>query len=153
MLTKISLGVAAVMVSSACVKNQYDLQMRLLSEGKEISAPRVIVREGEKATIIEESANKKTQIDILAKELQNSIALDVNVRTSETGQTGSLVHTGSFLINVTPNEKAQINFNKDQTDSTKFISTFEITAKKRETAPQLTTAGNSTLTRRVNDLK
>ncbi|MEN9810622.1 MAG: hypothetical protein RLZZ488_2189 [Pseudomonadota bacterium] len=153
MLTKISLGVAAVMVSSACVKNQYDLQMRLLSEGKEISAPRVTVREGEKATIIEESANKKTQIDVLAKELQNSIALDVNVRTSETGQTGSLVHTGSFLINVTPNEKAQINFNKDQTDSAKFISTLEITAKKRETAPQLTTAGNSTLTRRVNDLK
>ncbi|MEY3901947.1 MAG: hypothetical protein RL189_1253, partial [Pseudomonadota bacterium] len=108
MLTKISLGVAAVMVSSACVKNQYDLQMRLLSEGKEISAPRVIVREGEKATIVEESANKTTKIDILAKEVQNSITLDVNVRTSETGQTGSLVHTGSFLINVTPNEKAQI---------------------------------------------
>lgn len=153
MLTKISLGVVAVMVSSACVKNQYDLQMRLLSEGKEISAPRVVVREGEKATIIEETGNKKTQIDILAKEVQNSIALDVNVRTSESGQTGSLVHTGSFLINVTPNEKAQINFNKYQSDSSKFISSFEITAKKREANQPLTTAGNSSLARKVNDLK
>lgn len=153
MLTKISLGFAAVMVSSACVKNQYDLQMRLLSEGKEISAPRVIVREGEKTTIVEESANKTTKIDILAKEVQNSITLDVNVRTSETGQTGSLVHTGSFLINVTPNEKAQINFNKDQTVSSKFISTFEITAKKKESVQPITTAGNSNLTRKVNDLK
>lgn len=153
MLTKISLGVVAVMVSSACVKNQYDLQMRLLSEGREISAPRVTVQEGLKATIIEESGNKTTQIDVLAKELQNSIALDVNVRTTESGQTGSLVHTGSFLMNVTPNEKAQINFNKYQTDSSKFISTFEITAKKRESVRPLTTAGNSNLTRRVNDLK
>lgn len=153
MLTKISLGVVAVMVSSACVKNQYDLQMRLLSEGKEISAPRVIVREGEKATIIEESGNKTTQIDILAKELQDSIALDVNVRTSENGQTGNLVRTGNFLLNVTPNEKAQINFNNDQSDSSAFISSFEITAKKRESKQPLTTAGNSALTRKVTDLK
>lgn len=53
MVTNISLGAAAVIVSDACIKNQRDLKMQLLSEGKEISAPRVIVREGKKATIIE----------------------------------------------------------------------------------------------------
>lgn len=153
MLTKFSLGAAAVVVSSACVKNQYDLQMRLLSEGKEISAPRVIVREGERATLIEESGNKMTQIAILPREKNNAITLDVSVRTSEKNETGSSVRTGNFLLHVTPNEKAQINFQKDQTDNSKFLETFEITAKRMDSNRSLSTAGSAALIRKVIDLK
>jgi hypothetical protein len=130
MLNRFTASVSAMLFLGACAKNQYDLQFRLLSDGKEISAPRVIVKEGEKASIVQESVNKKTEIDVVANEFSNSLTLDVNVRTSEIDGTSKRVKTANFLMNVAENQKAQINFDKERQDGNNFISLFEVTARK-----------------------
>lgn len=130
MLNRFTASVSAMLFLGACAKNQYDLQFRLLSDGKEISAPRLRVIEGEKASIIEETANKKTQIDVVANELDSSLTLDVNVSTTETNGDNKTVHNGNFLLNIANNQKASINFEKDRQDGNNFISLFEVTARK-----------------------
>jgi uncharacterized lipoprotein YmbA len=152
MLNRFTASVSAMLFLGACAKNQYDLQFRLLSDGKEISAPRLRVLEGEKASIIEETANKKTQIDVVANELDSSITLDVNVSTTETNGDNKTVHNGNFLLNIANNQKASINFEKDRQDGNNFISLFEVTARKSNKVAVESRISQSNF-RKLTDLK
>ncbi|MFZ9520738.1 MAG: hypothetical protein ACO3A4_09690 [Silvanigrellaceae bacterium] len=152
MLNRFTASVSAMLFLGACAKNQYDLQVRLMADGKEISAPRLLVVEGEKASIIEETANKKTQIDVVANELNSSLTLDVTVSTAETNGGNKTVHNGNFLLNIANNQKATINFEKDRQDGNNFISLFEVIAKKSKTAAVDSVVSQPTF-RKLTDLK
>ena len=131
MLNHSLLCFSVIVCASGCVRHQYDLQMRLLSEGKEISAPRVVVREGEKASIIEETRDKKTKIDVGAKEMNNVITLDVNYQTTVVQSEGTQSRNASFLVSVKENEKAQIYFDHMAPGSAPSGTIFEITAQRK----------------------
>jgi hypothetical protein len=104
--------------------------MRLISDGKELAAPRLVVNEGEKASIVEELNNKKTEIQCIAKEINNSISVDVSLQTEETDGTNRTLHSGKFLLNLTADQKTAINFQKNHSSLGNFISVFEITARR-----------------------
>lgn len=123
---------ACSVTMNACVRTQYDLQLRLLSNGKEIAAPRLIVSEGQKASITQETANKKTKIDLVAKEFRDSLTLDVNLTTQDINGVNKTAHTGNFLLNISENQKAFVNFQGTSADSDTFISAFEVIAHKAE---------------------
>lgn len=152
MLTRSLLSLSAVMLSTSCTKNQYELQMRLVSDGKEIARPNLIVTDGEKASITEQSNNKKTQIEIIAKELNNSLSLDVNLKTEEVEGASKTLQSGNFLINLTANQKALVNFKRDPSSAGNFISTFEVTARKSTAAPAATDSRPVSF-RKLTDLK
>jgi type II secretory pathway component GspD/PulD (secretin) len=69
-----SLLVAAVIFSSAISfatgTKGYDLEMKLSIDGKNVASPRLIVKEGQKGTVVQESNGVKSVIEVVAKEVK-----------------------------------------------------------------------------------
>ncbi|NBX15863.1 MAG: hypothetical protein EBR09_00705 [Proteobacteria bacterium] len=118
----------------ACAQKQYELEIRLISDGKQIAAPRLVVNEGEKSYVTEDSNTKKTEIQLTAKELNGKINLDVVLRTEESEGKNKTVQTGSFLLALSEGQNMSVNFSKDNSYAGSFISGFEVTARRAQVA-------------------
>jgi len=50
----------------------FDIDMNLVMDGKQVSTPRIIVKEGEKGTVVQEVDGQKSVIEVVAKEIRRS---------------------------------------------------------------------------------
>jgi hypothetical protein len=90
----------------------FDLKMELSLEGKHISSPKVIVKEGETKTIVEESNGQKTYIEVSAKQDKASGGKQTIYMAFVIGKIasdGSKTVISTPRITAAPNETAQIS--------------------------------------------
>lgn len=94
--------------SSAMATTSYDLKMELSLNGKHISSPRVIAREGETATIIQKSDDMETFIDVVTTtyDAKNTVMMKFTVGTI--GKNGERIILSSPKIISKENEVAKI---------------------------------------------
>lgn len=95
--------------SSAMATTSYDLKMELSLNGKHISSPRVIAREGETATIIQKSDDMETFIDVVTTtyDAKNTVMMKFTVGTI--GKNGERIILSSPKIISKENEVAKIS--------------------------------------------
>lgn len=82
------LGMALLMTlgTAYASTNSYDLKMDLSLNGKHVSSPRIIVKEGEVASITQKTANEEQFIDVIAtksemRNISNGILMKFTVGT------------------------------------------------------------------------
>jgi hypothetical protein len=93
----------------------FDLQMDQSIDGKHISSPRIVVKEGEKETIIQESNGQKSFIEVIVKEDKAPNSKQAIFMTFVVGKIaldGSRTIVSQPQITSIPNEKAQITVGK-----------------------------------------
>lgn len=98
-------------VSAFASEKAFDLKMDLSIEGKHVSSPRIVVKEGEKGTITQESNGEKSFIEVVAKEEKapngkQAIHMTFVVGKIATDGTRTIVSQPQIIS--IPNEKAQI---------------------------------------------
>jgi hypothetical protein len=96
-------------------QNTYKLDMKLSVDGKHTASPKMIVKEGETATITQQSKNQKTFIEVIAKEGkikdQNGIIMNMIIGTMN--KDGSRKTLSKPMVFVKDGEKAEFSMNDD----------------------------------------
>lgn len=103
-------------VSVFASQRAFDLQMDLSLEGQHVSSPRMIVKEGEKGTITQESNGQKTFIEVVAREDKTPTgkqAIHMTFVVGKISKDGTRTLVSRPRISVVPNEKAQITVGEE----------------------------------------
>lgn len=121
---KMLIAMSLLIGSSAFASNGYDLKMELSMNGKKVSSPRIIVREGETGSITQETSNEKTFIEVVAKEgeIQNHKGIMMNFVVGYIGQDGKRTIVSKTQILTKENETAQITVGNDDGKETMSLS-------------------------------
>lgn len=99
-------------VSVFASQKAFDLKMDLSIEGKHVSSPRIVVKEGEKGTITQESNGQKSFIEVVAKEDKapnGKQAIFMTFVVGKIANDGTRTVISQPQIISIPNEKAQIS--------------------------------------------
>jgi type II secretory pathway component GspD/PulD (secretin) len=107
------LGIVLLLIGSSAFASTkaFDLKMDLSIEGKHVSSPRIVVKEGEKGTITQESNGKKSFIEVVAKEDKapnGKLAIHMTFLVGKIASDGTRTIVSQPQIISMPNEKAQI---------------------------------------------
>lgn len=113
-MQKFFIGFVCLLVSSLALaqKKSFDLKMELVLNGQATSRPRMIVNEGEKAMITEESNGQKNFIEVVATEVGSSdpqSAILMKFVVGKIAADGSRIVISTPVISALPNEKGQIS--------------------------------------------
>lgn len=110
--------------SSAFASNGYDLKMELSMNGKKVSSPRIVVREGETGSITQETAYEKTFIEVVAKEgsIQNNEGILMNFVVKYVGQGGKRTIVLKPQVLAKENKPAQITMGEEDGKETISLS-------------------------------
>jgi type II secretory pathway component GspD/PulD (secretin) len=88
----------------------YDLKLNVSIEGKIISTPRIIVKEGETGSITQDGADGKTYIEVVATEgsIENHKGILMNFVVAKIGADGKKQILGKPRILAKENERAML---------------------------------------------
>ncbi|MCC2679960.1 MAG: hypothetical protein K0R29_2536 [Pseudobdellovibrio sp.] len=110
--------IAAVLLVSnmalAAINNPikaFDIEMNLSIDGKQVSTPRIIVKEGEKGVFTQEVDGQKSIIEVVAKEIRRSDltkAIKMEFTVSKIDADGKVVVLSTPKIIAANNSEAQI---------------------------------------------
>jgi type II secretory pathway component GspD/PulD (secretin) len=106
----------------------FDLEMNLTIDGQQISAPRIIAKEGEKETYIQETDGQKSIIEVVAKEEtapDGKAAINMAFTISRVSEDGTTTVISQPHILAAPNSEAQIEVGgngRPQTISMKVVA-------------------------------
>lgn len=99
----------------------FDLQMEISVEGKHVSSPRTIVREGQTATVTTETKNGFTYIEVTARE---GIMMDFTMGTISKNGVKKALNKGKMLVK--ENHKGKM---MKHDDKGKELFSFTVTPK------------------------
>lgn len=106
------------LVGSAAFANGggYDLKMDLSMNGKHVSSPRLIAREGEVASITQNLNGEKIFIEVVATEkpTANNRAILMSFVVGKISATGEKTIVSTPKIIALENDKAEVTVNNDQ---------------------------------------
>jgi len=108
---KFGVLISCLLVSvSAFATHGYKLDMELSVDGKNVSSPRLMVLEGKKGSITQESSNEKTFIEVVAKEgwVENHKGIMLNFKVGYIGADGQKTIFANPQVLAKENEPAQI---------------------------------------------
>lgn len=102
----------------------YDLKMELSMNGKVVSTPRLIVRSGQTGSITEDSATRKTFVEVTAMEgsVQNHKGIIMNFVVGVIGKDGKRTVLSRPNILAKENEKAEIEVSDKESGETLALS-------------------------------
>lgn len=89
----------------------FDMEMNLSIDGKAVSAPRIIAKEGEKETYVQEVDGHKNLIEVIAKEVKTQdgqAAIQMAFTVSEIAEDGTAKVISQPQITALPNSEAEI---------------------------------------------
>ena len=106
----------------------YDLQMDLSLNGKHVSSPRVIAKEGEIATIVQKTDDKETFIEVITTkaDMKNAVMMKFTVGTI--GKNGERTILARPQVIARENETAKIS--QGETGGQELLS-LSVTAKRQ----------------------
>lgn len=109
---KILLAMICLLSTSVFASEKaFDLKIEMSVDGKHVSSPRIVVKEGEKGTVIQESNGEKNFIEVVAKEgkAPNGVqGIHMAFVVGKIANDGSRTVVSQPQILSIPNEKAQI---------------------------------------------
>lgn len=111
--------------ASAASPQAYDISLKLMSNGKEISSPTVVVSEGETAKLTQRDSDGTTYWEIAAKESQDQILLTFNI--GKIDKHGKQTVLSSPRILAMENEPAEMQVKHDD----KEVLTLSVVAKRK----------------------
>lgn len=91
--------------------NAYDLKMELSLNGKHVSSPRILTKEGESASVTQEANGEKVFLDVIATEkpTNNKPGILLKFVVGTVSATGEKTTVSTPQIIALENEKAQIS--------------------------------------------
>ncbi len=107
--------------------NNYDLQMELSFNGKKVSSPRMIVKEGEKGSITSKNETEENFIDVVATKAKNN-GIMLKFKVGYVGKNGERKIVGEPAIIAREGEPAKIEMS--QSPNTPAELSLSVTAKK-----------------------
>lgn len=124
------LGLTFLFACSSVIASttSYELKMDLSLNGKHVSSPRIIANEGEVATIVQESDDKETFIDVITTkaDIKNTVMMTFTVGTI--GKNGERTILARPQVLARENEAA--SFSQGKTGGQEIIS-LSVTAKRQ----------------------
>jgi type II secretory pathway component GspD/PulD (secretin) len=95
--------------------NAYDLKMELSLNGRPLSSPHLVVKEGEKASILQDSNGEKTFVDVVTTEkmMDGERVVFMDFKIGTISATGERKVIASPQITTFENEKAKISVGED----------------------------------------
>lgn len=113
-------------ISTPAFATQFDIALKLKSNGREIYAPRVVVKDGEKAKITQKDAEGTTFWEIVAREEKNAgILLAFTVGKIDRNGHKSLLSRPKILA--LENEPAEMTVGEDGQE----VLTLSVLAKRK----------------------
>lgn len=127
-MKQIILGLGVLLSAKTfATPNNYDLKMELFRNGKKVSSPRIIVKEGEKGSITSRNETEKSFIDVVATRAKdNSIMMKFKV--GYMGKNGERKILGEPIIIAREGEPSKIEISQNQNSPAELALT--VTAKK-----------------------
>jgi len=126
------LGIALLAMSGSAFasSNAYDLKMDLSLDGKHVSSPRVVVKEGEPATVTQENGSKKQFIEVIATEgsIQNHKGILMKFTVGTIGENGERTIVAKPQVLAKEGEPAKIT-QSDTKSGVEHLS-LSVVAKK-----------------------
>ena len=122
--------ICALLIGSSvfAATNAYDLKINLSKNGKSVSSPEMIVKEGELATITEESLTEKSFIEVVATEgaIDQTKGILMKFSVGLIGKDGKKTISGTPQILAQEGQKAEIGF-----DNGKERISLSVIAKRK----------------------
>ncbi len=106
----------------------YDLKMDLSLNGKHVSSPRIIAKEGEIASIVQKSDDKETFIDVVTTKADTKNAVLMKFTVGTIGKNGERTILARPQIIAKENETAKIS--QGETGGQELLS-LSVTAKRQ----------------------
>lgn len=112
------LGIALLLIGSSAFGSTkgYDLKMELSLNGKHISSPRIIVKEGETATVTQKTDSEESFIEVVAIEgtVQNHNSIMMKFVVGTISKNGERTIVSKPQILARENEPAQITVSEKE---------------------------------------
>jgi|GEM_PF-1801390 hypothetical protein len=125
--------VLMILGTSAFAKNSYDLKMKMFVDGKHVASPRVITKEGEKASIFQKSKDHQTFVEVIPSEGtwgdHKGTLLEMSV--GYINKDGSRTLKSHPKILVDDSGKAHITVGADAANGTYSQMDLDVTVTKR----------------------
>lgn len=127
----LGIAVLAMMSSAFASSNTYSLKMELSSNGKYISSPRVIVKEGETAAITQKMDSGESFIEVVATEasVKNHKGIMMKFAVGTIGKNGERIITSRPQVFAKENESAQITVSEKNSSAERL--SLSVVAKRK----------------------
>ncbi len=122
--------ICLISVSVFANQKTFDLKIDFSIDGKHVSSPRIVVKEGEKGTITQDVDGYQTFIDVVAKEEQSpsgQSAIRMNFVIGKIALDGTRKIVSQPQIISIPNEEAQITVGQSGKSETLSLSVIATT--------------------------
>lgn len=114
------------MLPAMAFATQYDIALKLKSNGREISSPRVVVRDGERAKITQKDADGTTFWEIMANE-RGPGGVKLSFTLGKVDRFGHQSVLSKPQIMAMENEPAELTVGEDGTE----VLTLSVVAKRK----------------------